>query len=187
MLASRSSSLDTVGSAATAPAPTAQHHIEAVDHGFCTSCTAAARGEGAPPLPRRPRVHVGRRGPDVGMRPVEDQQNRNRAARHPRQGAAGAAGRVRGGGGAKSPPGCARRPARRIRLVSRLRQTCCAGAWQDYLLLETAATGIAAYDAQQVPGLLQTPAYARALAETDPSLADDAARDQAAEAVIARQ
>ena len=62
-----------------------------------------------------------------------------------------------------------------------------ADAWQDYLLLETAATGVAAYDAQQVPGLLQTPAYARALAETDPSLADDAARDKAAEAVIARQ
>jgi transcriptional regulator with XRE-family HTH domain len=29
------------------------------------------------------------------------------------------------------------------------------GPWQDYLALETAATGIAAYDAQQVPGLLQ--------------------------------
>ena len=54
-------------------------------------------------------------------------------------------------------------------------------------MLETAATGIAAYEAQQVPGLLQTPAYARALAEADPFLADDAARDRAAEAVIARQ
>ena len=61
------------------------------------------------------------------------------------------------------------------------------GPWQDYLALETAASGIAAYDAQQVPGLLQTPAYARALAETDPGLAEDAARDRSAEAVIARQ
>jgi hypothetical protein len=61
------------------------------------------------------------------------------------------------------------------------------GTWQDYLALETAATGIAAYEAQQVPGLLQTPAYARALAETDPFLADAAARDRAAEAVRARQ
>jgi transcriptional regulator with XRE-family HTH domain len=59
--------------------------------------------------------------------------------------------------------------------------------WQDYLAMETAATGIAAYDAQRIPGLLQTPAYARALAETDQALADDAARDRAAEAVLARQ
>ena len=61
------------------------------------------------------------------------------------------------------------------------------GAWLDYLALETAATGIAAYEAQQVPGLLQTHEYARALAEADPSLPDDAARERAAEAVIARQ
>jgi transcriptional regulator with XRE-family HTH domain len=60
-------------------------------------------------------------------------------------------------------------------------------ACQDYLILETAAPKIAGYEAQQVPGLLQTPAYARALAETDPSLDDDAARDRAAEAVLARQ
>ena len=61
------------------------------------------------------------------------------------------------------------------------------GAWQDYLAVETAASEITAYDAQQVPGLLQAPAYARALAQTDPALADDAARDRAAEAVLARQ
>ncbi len=60
-------------------------------------------------------------------------------------------------------------------------------AWQDYLILETAATKIAGYEAQRIPGLLQTPAYARALAETDPFLADDSARDRAAEAVPARQ
>jgi transcriptional regulator with XRE-family HTH domain len=61
------------------------------------------------------------------------------------------------------------------------------GAWLDYLTLETAATGIAAYEAQRIPGLLQTPAYARALAEYDPALSDDTARDRAAQAVIARQ
>ena len=61
------------------------------------------------------------------------------------------------------------------------------GAWQDYLILETAAPKIAGYEAQRVPGLLQTPAYARALAEADPSLGDDTARDRAAEAVLARQ
>ena len=61
------------------------------------------------------------------------------------------------------------------------------GAHQDYLILETAASNIWAYEAQQVPALLQTRAYARALAETDPALDDDAARDRAADAVIARQ
>lgn len=61
------------------------------------------------------------------------------------------------------------------------------GAWRDYLILETAAPKIAGYEAQQVPALLQTSAYARALAETDPTLDDDAARDRATEAVLARQ
>jgi transcriptional regulator with XRE-family HTH domain len=61
------------------------------------------------------------------------------------------------------------------------------GAWRDYLIMETAASKITGYDAQRVPGLLQTPGYARALAEADPSLKDDVARDSAAEAVLARQ
>jgi transcriptional regulator with XRE-family HTH domain len=61
------------------------------------------------------------------------------------------------------------------------------GAWRDYLALETAADGISIYEAQRVPGLLQTPAYARALADMDPFLADERARDLAVEAVTARQ
>jgi len=61
------------------------------------------------------------------------------------------------------------------------------GAWRDYLSLETAASKISVYEAQRVPGLLQTAAYARALAETDPSLEDEAAVDRATEAVLARQ
>ena len=61
------------------------------------------------------------------------------------------------------------------------------GAWQDYLILETAASRILAYEAQRIPALLQTPAYARALAEADPALADDEARDRAVEAALARQ
>jgi hypothetical protein len=61
------------------------------------------------------------------------------------------------------------------------------GAWRDYLTLETAASKISAYEAQRIPGLLQTPAYARALADADPALKDDAARRSAAEAVAARQ
>jgi transcriptional regulator with XRE-family HTH domain len=60
-------------------------------------------------------------------------------------------------------------------------------AWQDYLTMETAVTGIAAYEAQQIPGLLQTRAYARAVAEANPFLGDDASRDRAADAVIARR
>jgi transcriptional regulator with XRE-family HTH domain len=61
------------------------------------------------------------------------------------------------------------------------------GAWRDYLIMETAASKISGYDAQQVPGLLQIPGYARALAAADPSLDDDVARDSAAQAVLARQ
>ncbi len=61
------------------------------------------------------------------------------------------------------------------------------GAWNDYLILETAATKIWAYEAQRIPALLQTPAYARALAQPDPALKDDTARDQAVHAVMARQ
>jgi transcriptional regulator with XRE-family HTH domain len=61
------------------------------------------------------------------------------------------------------------------------------GAARDYLILETAASRIAGYEAQRVPVLLQTPAYARALAQGTPDLADEAAWDRAAEAVMARQ
>jgi transcriptional regulator with XRE-family HTH domain len=61
------------------------------------------------------------------------------------------------------------------------------GAWRDYLVLEPAASQIQGYEAQQIPGLLQTSAYARALAKTDPAFKNDAARDRAAEAVQARQ
>ena len=55
------------------------------------------------------------------------------------------------------------------------------------LTLEKAASKTSAYEAQRVPGLLQTPAYARALAQADPSLKDSAAWDSAAEATLARQ
>ena len=61
------------------------------------------------------------------------------------------------------------------------------GPQRDYLIMEAAASKVTVYEAQRVPGLLQTPAYARALAETDPFLPDDAARDRAVEALAARQ
>jgi transcriptional regulator with XRE-family HTH domain len=61
------------------------------------------------------------------------------------------------------------------------------GAWQDYLILEAGASKISVYEAQRIPALLQTPAYARELAEADPALADRDARDRAIEAMKARQ
>ena len=61
------------------------------------------------------------------------------------------------------------------------------GAWQDYLILEASATKISAYEPQRIPALLQTPAYARELAEADPGLADSDARERAVAAVLARQ
>jgi transcriptional regulator with XRE-family HTH domain len=61
------------------------------------------------------------------------------------------------------------------------------GAWQDYLILEAAATKISAYEPQRIPALLQTAAYARELAEADPGLADNDARERAVAAVLARQ
>jgi transcriptional regulator with XRE-family HTH domain len=61
------------------------------------------------------------------------------------------------------------------------------GAWQDYLLLEAGASRVLIYEAQRVPALLQTVNYARALAEADPALADDDARDRVVEATLARQ
>jgi transcriptional regulator with XRE-family HTH domain len=61
------------------------------------------------------------------------------------------------------------------------------GAWQDYLLLEVDASRVLVYEAQRVPALLQTADYARALAEADPALTDDDARDRAVDETLARQ
>ncbi len=56
-------------------------------------------------------------------------------------------------------------------------------SFRDYLILEAAATQVLVYDCQQVPALLQTEDYARALACADPA----AAQDQIVQAVLARQ
>jgi transcriptional regulator with XRE-family HTH domain len=61
------------------------------------------------------------------------------------------------------------------------------GAWQDYLILEAGASRISIYEAQRIPALLQTPAYARELAEADPVLADGDARERVVAATLARQ
>jgi transcriptional regulator with XRE-family HTH domain len=60
-------------------------------------------------------------------------------------------------------------------------------AGQDYLLLEPGASSVSVYEAQRVPALLQTPDYARALAEADPGLAGADAVDRMVEATLARQ
>jgi transcriptional regulator with XRE-family HTH domain len=61
------------------------------------------------------------------------------------------------------------------------------GAWRDYVVLEATASGVLCYEGQRVPALLQTPAYARAIADADPGLAGSGARDKAVEATLARQ
>lgn len=61
------------------------------------------------------------------------------------------------------------------------------GAYQDYLILEAGASMISVYEAQRIPALLQTAAYARELAEADPTLADSDARERAVAAMLARQ
>jgi transcriptional regulator with XRE-family HTH domain len=60
-------------------------------------------------------------------------------------------------------------------------------AFLDYLVLEDGASRVMAFESQRVPALLQTPAYARALAEAGQGLADDAARERVVEATLARQ
>ena len=57
--------------------------------------------------------------------------------------------------------------------VIRLERAVLPGAQRGYLILEAAAPRITVFEAQRVPGLLQTPAYARALAEADPFLPDE--------------
>ena len=60
-------------------------------------------------------------------------------------------------------------------------------AGQDYVIMEAAASEICVYDVHLVPDLLQTPDYARAVADADPAFAADEARAQAVEVKLARQ
>lgn len=56
----------------------------------------------------------------------------------------------------------------------------------EYLMLEAAATVISIYHAQQIPGLLQTADYARAVATADPGIPEEH-HDDAVTAVLRRQ
>jgi transcriptional regulator with XRE-family HTH domain len=60
-------------------------------------------------------------------------------------------------------------------------------AGQDYVILELAATEILAFEANQIPDLLQTPQYASALADADANCVSDASREHAIEVKQARQ
>jgi transcriptional regulator with XRE-family HTH domain len=58
--------------------------------------------------------------------------------------------------------------------------------WLDYLITEAAASQILTYQLQQVPDLLQTPEYARAVAAADPALSPGT-QDLLLEALLTRQ
>lgn len=57
-------------------------------------------------------------------------------------------------------------------------------AWRDRFTLESAATAILAYEAQRIPEILQSRPYAEALAQADPALKNDEARDCAVRATL---
>ena len=59
--------------------------------------------------------------------------------------------------------------------------------WLDYLVMETAATEVLVYDAGQVPILLQTPDYAKALAFAEPGVDAEGMRMLLLEAATIRQ
>lgn len=60
-------------------------------------------------------------------------------------------------------------------------------AAQDYLVMETAAAEIVSYEVSQVPDLLQTPGYMRAVAAADARCTSDEQRAHAVEAKVNRQ
>lgn len=60
-------------------------------------------------------------------------------------------------------------------------------AGQDYVIMEAAAEEILTYEAYQVPDLLQTREYARALADADPACTEEEQRAQAVEVKLIRQ
>jgi len=58
---------------------------------------------------------------------------------------------------------------------------------QDLMIMEILASEILVYDAQHVPGLLQTRDYARAVAESDPDASEPGTLDRLAEMSMNRQ
>ena len=60
-------------------------------------------------------------------------------------------------------------------------------AAQDYIILEIAAAEVLAYEPNQVPDLLQTPEYARAVADADANAPSDEQREHAVDVKLNRQ
>jgi transcriptional regulator with XRE-family HTH domain len=60
-------------------------------------------------------------------------------------------------------------------------------AYLDYVIMESVASEIMAYEAQLVPGLLQTEDYARAIAAAEPGSGTSGQREDAVAAMDARQ
>jgi transcriptional regulator with XRE-family HTH domain len=58
---------------------------------------------------------------------------------------------------------------------------------QDYVIMEAGASEVLAYEPAQVPDLLQTPAYSRAVAAADPRYTSEEQRAHAAEVKLNRQ
>ena len=58
---------------------------------------------------------------------------------------------------------------------------------QDYVIMEAVATEILAYESHQIPDLLQTREYARAVADADPGYTGDEQRAHAVEVKLTRQ
>jgi transcriptional regulator with XRE-family HTH domain len=61
------------------------------------------------------------------------------------------------------------------------------GPYLDYVIMESAAAEIMTYEAQVVPDLLQTDAYARAIAAAEPGYATDQQREEAVAARATRR
>ena len=61
------------------------------------------------------------------------------------------------------------------------------GSLLDYMIMESAAAEIMTYEAQVIPGLLQTDGYARAIAAAEPGYATDDQREEAIAAQAARR
>ncbi len=61
------------------------------------------------------------------------------------------------------------------------------GEWRDFLIMESFATQVLTYRTQQIPSLLQTEAYATAVAEAGTSASVPGVRSRAAEATLTQQ
>src|SRR5581483_11772180 len=130
-----------------------------------TPRAAPPRRRRAAPVPGDHGIRARGRGPRPGMRPVEDQQDRDWPARHQAQGAPRAAHRVRRARARAGRADGHRQPGRPARLV-------------DYVIMESAAAEIMTYEAQVVPALLRTDDYARAIAAAEPRYTTNGQRDE---------